>query len=251
MHFHLWSEMDPILLVLLYSSAAAASAVLGALPFLWWDQVRSEWVGWSNALAAGLMLGAAYALMVTGVPQIPASGVIGVLLGLVLVNRLHAASGTSELDLNRLEQTEAEYGYQVLLVNTFHSGSEGVAIGAAMSVSLPFGVFVALAIAVHNIPEGMVLTAILRGRGVALRDAAGLAVATNVSQILMAIVVFALVAAVPALLPWALGFAVGSLIYLVLAELLPQCYRQAGPTTIAVVTIVAMGIVILLSGAGA
>jgi len=242
--------MDPILLVLLYSSLAAASAAIGALPFLWRDQVRSEWVGWSNALAAGLMLGAAYALMVTGVPQIPVSGVIGVLLGLVFVNRLHAASGTSELDLNRLEQTEPEYGYQVLLVNTFHSGSEGVAIGAAMSVSLPFGVFVALAIAVHNIPEGMVLTAILRGRGVALRDAAGLAVGTNVSQILMAIVVFALVAAMPGLLPWALGFAVGSLIYLVLAELLPQCYRQAGPTTIAVVTIVAMGIVILLSGAG-
>ena len=242
--------MDPILLVLLYSSLAAASAAIGALPFLWHDQVRSEWVGWSNALAAGLMLGAAYALMVTGVPQIPVSGVIGVLLGLVFVNRLHAASGTSELDLNRLEQTEPEYGYQVLLVNTFHSGSEGVAIGAAMSVSLPFGIFVALAIAVHNIPEGMVLTAILRGRGVALRDAAGLAVGTNVSQILMAIVVFALVAAMPGLLPWALGFAVGSLIYLVLAELLPQCYRQAGPTTIAVVTIVAMGIVILLSGAG-
>lgn len=242
--------MDPILLVLLYSSLAATAAAIGALPFLWQDRIRSEWVGWSNALAAGLMLGAAYALMVTGVPKIPASGVIGVLLGLLLVNRLHAASGTSELDLNRLEETGPEYGYQVLLVNTFHSGSEGVAIGAAMSVSLPFGIFVALAIAVHNIPEGMVLTAILRGRGVALRDAAGLAMATNVSQVLMAIVVFALVAAVPALLPWMLGFAVGSLIYLVLAELLPQCYRQAGPTSIAVVTIVAMGIVILLSGVG-
>jgi zinc transporter ZupT len=243
--------MDPILLVLLYSSVAAAAAGAGAVPFLWRPQLRSEWVGWSNAVAAGLMLGAAYALMVTGVPRIPASGVIGVLLGLVFINRLHAASGTSEIDLNRLEQTEPEYGYQVLLVNAFHSGSEGVAIGAAMSVSLPFGVFMALAIAVHNIPEGMVLTAILRGRGVRLRDAAGLAVATNVSQVLMAIVVYALVVAAPGLLPWTLGFAVGSLVYLVLAELLPQCYRQAGPTSIAVVTIVAMGIVILLASVGA
>jgi zinc transporter ZupT len=242
--------MDPILLVLLYSSVAAAAAVLGAAPFLWRPQLRSEWVGWSNALAAGLMLGAAYALMVNGVPRIPVTGLAGVLIGVVFVNRLHAASGTSELDLNRLEQTDPEYGYQVLLVNTFHSGSEGVAIGAAMSVNLSFGVFMALAIAAHNIPEGMVLTAILRGRGVGLRDAAGLTVATNVSQILMAIVVYALVAAAPDLLPWMLGFAVGSLVYLVLAELLPQCYRQAGPTSIAVVTIVAMGIVILLGTMG-
>jgi zinc transporter ZupT len=67
----------------------------------------------------------------------------------------------------------------------------------------------------------------------------------------MAIVVFALIGAAPGLLPWALGFAAGSLVYLVMAELLPQCYRQAGHTSIALVTIVAMGIVILLGGPGA
>ena len=36
-----------------------------------------------------------------------------------------------------------------------------------------------------------------------------------------------------------------------MAELLPECYRQAGRTSIAVVTIVAMSIVILLLGVGA
>jgi hypothetical protein len=39
---------------------------------------------------------------------------------------------------------------------------------------------------------------------------------------------------------------VGSLIYLVLVELLPESYYQAGHTTIAVVTLVAMGIVVAL-----
>jgi zinc transporter, ZIP family len=71
-----------------------------------------------------------------------------------------------------------------------------------------------------------------------------------VSQILLAIVVFALASAAPSLLPWALGFAVGALVYLVMAELLPECYRQAGRTSIAVVTFVAMGIVILLLEVG-
>jgi zinc transporter ZupT len=47
-----------------------------------------------------------------------------------------------------------------------------------------------------------------------------------------------------------LGFAAGALVYLVMAELLPECYRQAGPTSIALVTIVAMGIVVLLSSQG-
>ncbi len=57
-----------------------------------------------------------------------------------------------------------------------------------------------------------------------------------------------LVGAVPAVLPWAIGFAVGSLIYLVLAELLPESYRQAGHTSIALVTLVTMGIVVGLGG---
>lgn len=197
------------------------------------------------------MLGAAYALMIGGLPRIPWTGVLGALLGAIFVNRVHIASGTADLDLNRLGETPPEYGYQVLLVHILHAAAEGVAIGVAMTVSLPFGVFMALAIAVHNVPEGMVLAAILTARGVRVRDAAMLAVATNVSQVLLAIVVFALTAAAPALLPWTLGFAVGALVYLVMAELLPECYRQAGRTSIALVTIVAMGIVILLLEVGA
>ena len=242
--------LDPTLLVLLYSTVAAATSALGAVPLLWQARPSARWIGWSNALAAGLMLGAAYALMVGGLPRIPWSGVAGALLGVIFVNRVHMASGTADLDLNRLGETGPEYGYQVLLVHILHAAAEGVAIGVAMTVSLPFGVFMALAIAVHNVPEGMVLAVILTARGVRVRDAAMLAVATNVSQILLAIVVFALASAAPSLLPWALGFAVGALVYLVMAELLPECYRQAGRTSIAVVTFVAMGIVILLLEVG-
>ena len=107
-------------------------------------------------------------------------------------------------------------------------------------------IFVALAIAVHNIPEATVLCAVLAGRGVPPSSAAGLAVASNVTQVLLAIVAFAIVDAAPQALPWALGFAVGALIQLVMAELLPESYRQAGHRTIALVAIVAMGMVVLL-----
>jgi len=226
-------------------------AALGAVPLVGRARPPVRWIGWANALAAGLMIGVAYALMVVGLVRIPWSGMVGALLGVIFVNRTHTASGTADLDLNRLEQTTPEYGYQVLLINILHSAAEGVAIGVAMAISFPFGVFMALAIAVHNVPEGMVLCAILTARGVRLRDAAMLAFASNVSQILLAIVSFALVTAAPTLLPWSLGFAGGSLLYLVLAELLPECYRQAGRTSIALVTIVSMGIVILLIGLGA
>jgi ZIP family zinc transporter len=104
----------------------------------------------------------------------------------------------------------------------------------------------ALAIAVHNIPEATVLCAILTGRRVTVTSAAGLAVATNLSQVLLAIVTFAIVGAAPAALPWAAGFAVGALIQLVMAELLPESYRQAGHRSIALVAVLAMGMVVFL-----
>ena len=240
--------MDPTLTVLIYSSLAAGAAALGAMPLVVRERLPLTWIGWANALAAGLMLGAAYALMVVGLDRVPAHGAAGAVLGIGFVFSTHAASGTEDLDLNRLDETGPAYGYQVLLVNTLHAAAEGIAIGAAMAVSLPFGIFMALAIAVHNVPEATVFSSILTSRGVRLRDAAGLSVAANVNQILLAVVAFAIVSAAPSVLPWALGFAVGALIYLVMAELLPECYRQAGRTSIALVTIVAMGMVVWLSG---
>lgn len=242
--------MEPTLVVLLYSSIAAGMAALGVLPLVGRERIPTLAIGWANALAAGLMLGAAYLLMAVGLEYAPLRGAVGAALGIVFVWFTHAAAGTEELDLNRLDGAGEVYGYKILLVNTLHSAPEGVAIGAAALVSLPFGVFVALAMAVHNIPEATVLSAVLRSRGVRLDNAAGLAVVTNITQVLLAIVTFAIVSAAPGVLPWALGFAVGALIYLVMAELLPHCYRQAGSTTIAMVTILAMGIVVLLGGLG-
>jgi ZIP family zinc transporter len=242
------SQVDPVLTVLVYSSLAATAASLGVLPHAVLGRLALPVLGWSNALASGLMLGVAYSLLYVGLEEAVLHGAIGAALGMAFVRLAHLGAGTEDVDLNRIDDMSPAYGYQVLLVNTLHAAYEGVAIGAAMSVSLPFGISMAVALAFHNIPEAMVFTAILRGRGVRIDHVAALAVAVNLNQVLLAVVTFAVVAALPALLPWAVGFAVGSLIYLVLVELLPESYRQAGHTGIALVTLVAMGIVVALTG---
>ena len=206
-------------------------------------------LGWSNALASGLMLGVAYTLLTQGLADSGLlQGGLGALIGLGLVYATHATTGTEDLDLNALDEMSPRYGTQVFLFNALHGAHEGVAIGAAMAVSLPFGISMALALAVHNIPEAMVFTTILKARGVRLTHAAALAVVSKINQVLLAVVTFFVVGVLPGLMPWAIGFAVGALIYLVLVELLPESYRQAGHTSIALVSLVAMGIVIALGG---
>ena len=123
-----------------------------------------------------------------------------------------------------------------------------MAIGVAMAVSLPLGIAMAATLAVHNVPEAMVLNSVLTSRGMKPFQSSFLSVVVNVNQVLLAVVTFTLIGLWPWLLPWVAGFAVGALIYRTLVELLPESYRQAGQTSIAVVTLLAMGVVVLLAG---
>ena len=240
------AAVNPTLTVLLCSSLAAATAGLGVVPLAFRRQAPILWIAGSNALAAGLMLGAAYALSAAGLVSGPPAMAVGALAGALFILWTHRVSDTEELDLNRLDEEDPVYGYQLLLVSFLHAACEGVAIGVAAAASLPFGILLALVMAVHNIPEATVLGAVLGSRGVSLRHAAALAMAVNVAQILLAVSVFAVISAAPSLLPAGLGFAAGSLVYLTLVELLPQAYRQAGATSIAVVASVALGALIVL-----
>jgi zinc transporter ZupT len=205
-------------------------------------------LGWANSIAAGLMLGVAYALSMAGLSGDPFQWTGGAMLGVLFVFWTHRFAGTSELELNRLDDPSPEYGYQVLLAQSLHSSTEGVAIGVAAVVDLRLGVFTAFVLAAHNVAEGTVLCAVLRSRQVGLLQAATLAVATSIGQILLAIVVLAVLTSAPGLLQTTLGFAVGTFVYLVMVELLPEGYRQAGYPSIALLTSLAMGVIAFLEG---
>ncbi len=240
--------VDPLTTVVLFSSAAALTAALGVLPQALVGPPARSVIGWANALAGGLMLGVAYTLLTHGLDGAHLASAVGVVVGSGFARMAHAAAGTGELDADATDEAEGR-AYKAILVDTLHAADEGVAIGAAMAVSLPLGVAMAVTLAVHNVPEAMVLGTILTRRGVGLISAATLAVAVNAAQVVLAVIAFTLIGLWPALLPWVTGFAVGALIYRTLVELLPESYRQAGHTSIAMVTLLAMGVVVLVGAA--
>jgi ZIP family zinc transporter len=231
----------------LVSGAAALAAALGALPHALGRPPTRAMIGWANALAAGLMLGVAYTLLTEGLGTALLAGGGGALLGIFFVRATHAAAGTGELDADLVDLPPGE-GYKVVLVDALHSADEGVAIGVAMAVSMPLGVAMALTLGLHNVPEAMVLSSVLARRGASPARTTLLAVAVNAPQVALAVASFSLVTQQPALLPWLAGFAVGALIYRTLVELLPESYHQAGETSIAMVTLLATGVVVLLAG---
>jgi len=238
--------IDPVLVVLAYGAVAAGASMAGALPLVGRESLPIRWLGWANALAGGMMIGAAYVLSVHADSTIDLG--LGALAGILFIHWVHSRAGTAELELDQVDRGEPAYAYQVLFMGALHAGWEGLAIGAAAAVELRFGIFMALALAVHNIPEGTILCAVLRAQGVTLPSAAFLAVAVNVPQVLFGVATYAVLVAAPVAVPTAVGFAVGALLDLMLVELLPQSYRQAGKVSIALVAAVAMGLVVLMEG---
>jgi ZIP family zinc transporter len=205
-------------------------------------------IGWANALACGLMLGVAYALLTEGLAGALVAGAGGAVLGIGFARGSHALAGTGELDVDYLESSGPGGGYKAVLVDVLHAADEGVAIGVAMAVSLPLGIAMAATLAVHNVPEAMVLSTVLTRRGLSVPRTAVVTVAVNVSQVLLAVSSFAVLGIFPGLLPLVAGFAVGALMYRSLVELLPEAYRQAGETSIALITLLSIGVVVLMAG---
>jgi zinc transporter, ZIP family len=108
-----------------------------------------------------------------------------------------------------------------------HSIPEGVAIGVGYATGeLRFGTLLAVAIAIHNIPEGMAVTLPLRSKGVGLWTCAWYAFLTSAPQPLTAVPSFLLVWIFKPLLAAGLGFAGGAMIFLVVAELIPDALER-------------------------
>ena len=100
------------------------------------------------------------------------------------------------------------------------------------------GLFVILAIALQNVPEGTSVAIPMESAGFSRSQQFWAAVATSVPQPVGAVVAYLLVEQVEALLPISFAFAAGAMLALVAAELVPQAFkatrwRQAAMGTIA------------------
>jgi ZIP family zinc transporter len=105
-------------------------------------------------------------------------------------------------------------------------------VGVAYGAGETLGVLISIAIAVHNIPEGLAISLVLVPRGVSVWRAAGWSVFSSLPQPLMALPAFLFVETFEPFLPLGLGFAAGAMLWLVAAELLPEALGEARVATV-------------------
>lgn len=221
--------------VLAAALTTALATGLGAAPFLFVSRLARSWVGVANAIAAGFMIAASGLLFYEGARVDTTRMVGGAVLGalfVALASRLLAAR--KDVRFEALAGADASKALLLVGVMTVHSFAEGVGVGVSFGGGESLGLVTALAIAIHNIPEGLAISLVLVPRGVRVLHAAGWSVFSSLPQPLLALPAFAFVALFDGLLPVGLGFAGGAMLWMVTAQVVPDALRASSRRSVAV-----------------
>ena len=177
--------------------------------------------------------------------------VIGLLAGfafLLLIDyvtpHLHA-NGEAEGPKSRLSRTA-----KLALAVTIHNFPEGMAVGVAIAGALTadFNMAGALAlslgIAIQNVPEGAIISMPLRAEGNSRWRAFGIGALSGIVEPVGGALVLLLASAVLGIMPFMLAFAAGAMLYVVVEELVPD-YSQGKHSNIGTVGF-AVGIALMM-----
>jgi len=239
--------MDGELLRVVVASALTAAATgLGALPLAATRSPSRRWLGLAAGAAAGIMLAASFRLVTEGVRTGVMRTVAGMAVGALLIWFLQRFVRHGDEDLFEDMQGGGRRALLVLGVMTLHSFAEGVGVGVAFGSGAEFGIFVAVAIAVHNVPEGLAISLVMVPRGMPVSKAALYSVLSSLPQPLVAVPAYLFVTAVRPFQPVGLGIASGAMLWMVIGDLLPGAREDAPDTQIALVATLAAAAMVLL-----
>ena len=151
-------QLPEVLVVFIYAMITAVATGLGAIPFFFKKDLSRRLLGWAGAFAAGIMGAASFNLIYEGLEYGMPRTVTGILIGLafIYISQVRLNSG-EEIAVGELSGADAKKALLIVGVMTLHSFAEGVGVGVSFGGGREFGAFISLAIAVHNIPEGLAI----------------------------------------------------------------------------------------------
>lgn len=241
-----FASLHPVLQALFATCFTWGLTALGASFVFTQRTVKHTLLVTMLGFAAGVMIAASFWSLLApaiamaeemgGVPWLPA--VVGFLLGglfLWVVDKslphLHMGLPTSEAEGIK---TKWQRTVLLILAITLHNIPEGLAVGVAfgaVAAGLPaaeLGGAIALAIGIglQNFPEGMAVSMPLRGEGMSRRKAFWYGQLSAIVEPLAGVLGAAAVLLMRPILPYALSFAAGAMIYVVVEELIPEAQRD-------------------------
>lgn len=212
---------------------------IGALAVVVWRRPSQRFLDTALGFAAGVMLTASFTSLI--LPGIEYGGILPVIVGMTLgaigldladhlIPHIHALDrkGGGKI-IEEGGSTDRVRGvWLFIFAISLHNAPEGLAVGVAFgSGDFLHGVELMLAIGIQNVPEGLAVSvaAMTVGMG-AYWYAAFVGIRAGLVEIPMAVLgAWAVTVAAP-LLPYAMGFAAGAMLYVISDEIVPETHRR-------------------------
>ncbi|SMO91410.1 ZIP family metal transporter [Gracilimonas mengyeensis] len=250
-------ELNPVIQALIGGLFTWGVTSLGAALVFFTRTVSNKLLDGMMGFAAGVMIAASvWSLIIPSIDMAEAQGiipwlpaVIGFLLGGLFLRICDYYLPHLHIGLPRdaAEGVETKWKRTTLLVLaiTLHNIPEGLAIGvlfgaASLGLDVAGGatvaaaIVLALGIGIQNFPEGVAISMPLRRDGVSVWKSFNYGQLSGIVEPISAVIGAAAVIFVQPMLPYALAFAAGAMIYVVIEELIPES-QMHGNTDLATV----------------
>lgn len=224
-------------LVFLTALGVGGATVLGALIGFAFKKISHRFSDVVLAFAAGVMLAAAVLGLI--LPSLDYGGDMGIVITIAgifagavclnLIDRLvphlhHLAGGDTEH-----HPGSANLDKVLLFVSAIaiHNLPEGIAAGVSFGSGNNADAFlIAGGIALQNVPEGMVIIAPMLAAGIKPKRTFVIAFATGLVEVIGTLVGYLTVSVATAILPFALAFAGGTMLYVISDEVIPETHAH-------------------------
>ena len=242
-------DINPVLLALIATLFTWFMTAFGSAMVFFFKSINQKVLNTMLGFAAGVMIAASFwSLLKPAIEMAEESGqiswvpaLVGFLAGggfLLIVDRIlpHLHMG---LPMEKAEGIKTSWQRSILLVLsiTLHNIPEGLAVGVAFgalahnpSIGVLSGaVALALGIGLQNFPEGAAVSIPLRREKLSRLKAFNYGQLSGVVEPISGVLGALLVLSITPLLPYALSFAAGAMIFVVVEELIPE--SQTGQDT--------------------
>ena len=223
-------------LVLLTALGVGGATVIGALIGFIFKNISHKFSDIVLSFAAGVMLSAAVLGLI--IPSVEYGGKFGILITVVgifagafalslidkLVPHLHKLAGDDIED-----HRSTSLGKVLLFVSAIaiHNLPEGIAAGVGFGSGDTAGaLIIAGGIALQNIPEGMVIIGPMLAAGVKQKRTFVIAMMTGLVEVVGTLIGYFAVSVAAFILPFALAFAGGTMLYVISDEMIPETHAH-------------------------
>lgn len=240
--FNWFAEQDPVLQALIATLFTWFVTALGAALVFFFKTINRKVLDTMLGFAAGVMIAASYwsllapAIEMAEESNLPAwiPAAVGFLMGglfLWIADKIlpHLHLGFPMAEAEGLK-TSWQRSVLLVLAITLHNIPEGLAVGVAFgalasdipSATLAGAMALAMGIGIQNFPEGAAVSVPLRREGISRLKSFWYGQLSGVVEPVAGVIGAAAVILIKPILPYALAFAAGAMIYVVVEELIPE-----------------------------